>query len=70
MSKKRIYFKKNITRQVEHLRRVKEQTKDVAKAFPVLFSDAALEMYNYNGTGRKERRPMKEYHVFHDCMLG
>ncbi|XP_065073030.1 uncharacterized protein LOC135697342 [Ochlerotatus camptorhynchus] len=26
-------------------------------------------MYNYNGTGRKERRPMKEYHVFHDCML-
>lgn len=60
----------NIRKQyVEHLRRVKEQTKMVTKAFPVLFSDAALEMYNYNGTGRKERRPMKDYHVFHNCML-
>ncbi|XP_053682120.1 uncharacterized protein LOC128732779 [Sabethes cyaneus] len=60
----------NVRKQyVEHLRRVKDQAKDVAKVFPVLFSDAALEMYNYNGTGRKERRPMKDYHIFHDCML-
>ncbi|KAL1402693.1 hypothetical protein pipiens_005953 [Culex pipiens pipiens] len=60
----------NIRKQyVEHLRRVKDQTKEVVKAFPVLFSDTALEMYNYMGTGRKERRAMRDYHIFHDCML-
>ncbi|XP_062703402.1 uncharacterized protein LOC134285819 isoform X3 [Aedes albopictus] len=56
---------------VEYLRDKKTEIMDIPSVMKLLFLDEALDGYNFNGIqGRKmQKRPLKMYAIFIDCML-
>lgn len=58
--------------QVQFLRNQKTTAMDIAGVMKVLFQDEALDGYNFNGIqGRqRQKRPLRMYAIFVDCMLG
>ena len=54
---------------IDYLITKKPLDKSVASLIPDLFTDVALDYYNYNGFGDK-KRAMKRYEIFTNCMLG
>lgn len=57
---------------MEFLRDKKTEIMDIPSVMKLLFLDEALDGYNFNGIqGRKmQKRPLKMYAIFIDCMLG
>ena len=45
---------------------------NIVQFFPNIFTDEAINRYNYSGTSTvgQSKMPMKSYSIFSDCMLG
>lgn len=58
--------------QINFLARKKAPAMTLVQFLPAIFSDEALDGYNYNGSNvvGKMKLPMRGYDIFSNCFLG